>query len=480
LKEVINHQKVFISYSWTTSEHERWVLELGERLTQDGVVVILDKWDLKEGQDKFAFMEKMVTDTSLNKVLVVCENGYKEKADSRKGGAGTETQIIIPEVYNKVDQNKFIPLIREVADDDFETYMPTYMKGRIAINFSNPSSFEDEYEKLLRLIYDKPLYRKPELGKAPSYLFEEKKTHFKTSKIVKEMRNSLFKHPERMQFHISDFMEKFKNSLEEFSLENSEHKEDVDQSIMDKIRDMKDLRDDYISFLSLIKKGKVDFDIDLIKRLFEELYLYTSFRGGSGSYREYQFDHYKFFITELFLYTIVVLTENEAYEDIYYLTHSRYHFEKFQTEVEFSWLRFYVSSLDEYRNRRLKSNKLSLTAQTLVDRATYNNKDYRKILLDCDLLLFYISMIAENDRTKMWFPMTYVYREYNQKIDLLKRMTSKRHFEKVKGVFEVYSKEEMVKAIKEFKYDGKGYNSSFDRIPNLEFHIPSNKVAINL
>lgn len=93
--------KVFISYCWTTEEHENWVLELGTRLMENGINVKLDKWDLKEGHDKFAFMESMVTDESINKVLVICDKGYKEKSDKRQGGTGTETQIIVPEVYNK-------------------------------------------------------------------------------------------------------------------------------------------------------------------------------------------------------------------------------------------------------------------------------------------------------------------------------------------------------------------------------------------
>ena len=43
--------KVFISYSWTKSE---LVLQFANRLMSHGVEVVLDKWDLKEGQDKFA------------------------------------------------------------------------------------------------------------------------------------------------------------------------------------------------------------------------------------------------------------------------------------------------------------------------------------------------------------------------------------------------------------------------------------------
>ncbi len=53
--------RVFVSYSWSSSDHERQILEWAERLrSNDGVDVVLDKWDLKEGNDKHAFMESMV------------------------------------------------------------------------------------------------------------------------------------------------------------------------------------------------------------------------------------------------------------------------------------------------------------------------------------------------------------------------------------------------------------------------------------
>ena len=77
-------QKVFISYSWSSPEHEEWVINLAERLMSDGIEVIIDKWDLKEGHDIFDFMESMVKSPEINKVLVILDKTYSEKADSRK------------------------------------------------------------------------------------------------------------------------------------------------------------------------------------------------------------------------------------------------------------------------------------------------------------------------------------------------------------------------------------------------------------
>jgi SEFIR domain len=75
----------------------------------------IDKWDLKEGHDAIKFMEKMVTDPEIKKVIVVLDRTYAEKADGREGGVGTETQIISPKIYAKADQNKFVGVASEQA-----------------------------------------------------------------------------------------------------------------------------------------------------------------------------------------------------------------------------------------------------------------------------------------------------------------------------------------------------------------------------
>ena len=66
-KEEYNNPKTFISYSWSSPEHESWVLGLATELVENGVHVIFDKWDLSEGADKYKFMEQMV-DWSISKI----------------------------------------------------------------------------------------------------------------------------------------------------------------------------------------------------------------------------------------------------------------------------------------------------------------------------------------------------------------------------------------------------------------------------
>src|ERR1700679_3892631 len=96
----LNAPKVFISYSWKPEENRLKTLSLAERLTSDGVNVIIDVWNLSEGQDKFHFMEQMVNNPEVKKVLLICNKDYTDKANKKSGGVGVESLIISPEIYN--------------------------------------------------------------------------------------------------------------------------------------------------------------------------------------------------------------------------------------------------------------------------------------------------------------------------------------------------------------------------------------------
>lgn len=215
--------RVFISYSWTTPEHEEWVLDLATRLhADDGVVVTLDKWDLKDGYEIYAFMESMVKadengEGIVDKVLLICDKGYQQKANNRKGGAGVEAQIVSPEIYQDIKQEKFVPIVVE-KDDEGKPYLPTYLNGRKYIDMSSDEVFEQGYEQLLRNLYQKPQYSKPKNGTPPSWLFEEQIPHFKTKNLTKQLRDAIEKNPRRIIGLSEQFKETFFEQLDEFQI----------------------------------------------------------------------------------------------------------------------------------------------------------------------------------------------------------------------------------------------------------------------
>jgi hypothetical protein len=161
--------KLFVSYSWTSPDHEAWVLNLATDLRESGIDVIFDKWDLKEGHDAHAFMEKMVTDPKVNKVLLICDKAYVDKTDGRTGGVGTEAQIISGEIYEKQSQDKFVAIVRERSSDG-KAYLPVYYRSRIYIDFSDDTAYSEGFEKLLRSVYDQPLYQNQSWAQSQDFL----------------------------------------------------------------------------------------------------------------------------------------------------------------------------------------------------------------------------------------------------------------------------------------------------------------------
>jgi len=160
---------VFISYCWTSEEHKNWVKDLASRLRQDGVDAFIDDWRLNPGQDRFAFMEAAITAESTTKVLVICDENYKLKADRRAGGVGIESQIISSKTFTKVNRRKFIPIISQRSNTG-DVYVPTYMEHMIYIDLSSPVHFESGYKQLIYAIYETSEHEEPPLGDAPPYI----------------------------------------------------------------------------------------------------------------------------------------------------------------------------------------------------------------------------------------------------------------------------------------------------------------------
>lgn len=158
------HPKVFISYSWTSEAYKERVLKLAERLMDNGVDVILDQWDLSPGEDMYVFMEQSIYEA--DKVLILCEKGYSEKANNRTGGVGTETMIITPEVLKKHKQKKYIPVVM-----DSSVEIPLYLKSRYAVYFTNED--EEEFKGLCFAIFGKRRKKKPVVKPIPEWLEDE-------------------------------------------------------------------------------------------------------------------------------------------------------------------------------------------------------------------------------------------------------------------------------------------------------------------
>lgn len=470
IQKALVSPKVFISYSWTNSDHEEWVVELATRLMHDGIEVILDKWNLKEGNDTFAFMEGMVKSAdSIDKVLIICDKGYQNKADNRVGGVGVESQIITPQIYSDVQQEKFIPIVSE-RDEQGNHFIPTYIASRLYIDLSSSEFFEANYEKLIRNIYKVPLYKKPSIGKPPEYLFHDETPHYETTLVLRQMKSALDKYPNRLTSLWERFTEAFIGSLIKLKIEVVKDGKFIDEQIVERIEESIPLRNDFINAVELICLAD-RFEAEQMIEFFEVIYSFSEMQED-GQFIETQFDHFKFLITELFLYTITILLKERRYSQVGqllsadYYVNSRY---KNGRPIRFSDFRFHLRSL-ENRKIRLKVNRISIHADMIKEKV-YGR--YEKELIATDLILYYASKFGktvEDRRLRVWFPITYIYFNERETIKLISRLNSKSHFEKVKTIFGVEDENLFRQMLDEFEFD-RGYHDSWDGIPGIQKFI---------
>jgi hypothetical protein len=472
-QRVIESPKVFISYSWTTPEHEVWVVELGTRLRENGVDVTLDKWDLKEGQDTTFFMESM---KAADKVLIICDKGYKEKANGRKGGVGTEAQIITPDVYGDVSQEKYIPVVAE-RDEMGQHYIPTFIESRLYIDLSSFDSFEESYEKLLRNIYQAPLHNKPALGKAPAYLFQSEASHSKTASILRQMKSNVDRYPQRLKYQWGSFVDGYMESLKYFTIEKVDNPNEIDEVIVEKLSNMLPLRNDYIEGLELMVLSD-SLNVDDIIEFFERIYSFTEFQGSIHNY-ETQCDHYKFLITELFLYTALILLKAKKYNLLSRLTNAEFVINtKSNHNVldSFAMFKLYPDSLEQ-RNRRLELRKYSLYADILIQRA---ESKYKRDLIEADIVLYNISkfLTTEEDAWwRVWFPSTYIYaRQFGSTIKLFHKLKSNSHFEEIKILFNNPNKDVFINRMAAMSAD-KGNSGFMAVVPLIRTYVKPEEVC---
>lgn len=162
----IKNPRVFISYTSYDIKNRNWVKDFACRLRKCGVNARLDMFHLKPGQDLPQWMTNELI--MADKVLLICDKYYAEKADNRKGGVGWETMIIQGDMLSRQEQNKYIAILR---DDDIDHSLPIYVKSRYALNWVDENKIDEEFDELLLYLFDCDI--EPPIGEIPLFIKEK-------------------------------------------------------------------------------------------------------------------------------------------------------------------------------------------------------------------------------------------------------------------------------------------------------------------
>ena len=415
--------KVFISYS---SLCKKKAVDLADRLLDNGVDVVIDVYDLREGMNKYAFMQRIVNDQTIEKALLLCDKSYKDKADSFKGGVGDETMVISPEIYGKVEQEKFIPVVLE-RDENGEPFLPTMVKSLIYIDLSDPATAEEEFLKLVRNLWGAPDKRKPKLGSRPAWL---DLPAVNGSGINNQMR--ALTAVARAKPNLDVVLHKAASGIMEALNGLCEDSDSID--LVNAIQQTEPIRNCYIDLVEQAISGN-GVSGEQIASEIETIY--------NGLTRQDLEECYQFFFWEVFICTAALFLGYEKYGDLHKLLNRTYFLRYYigtNTAPEtctFSHFRPYLRTLEEHYKAKINPQLISLAADMLVKREYGSNITKRSLVTTDTTLAHLAKLYGQADFT--WYPALAPYSHYAGYDFIWERLVSKSFCEKLFPLFGVSS-----------------------------------------
>lgn len=456
----LKQPKVFISYSWSSVHHQEMVKFWADRLIHDGVDVILDIYDLNEGDDKYAFMESMVTDTDVTHVLVVCDSKYTNKANGREKGVGTESTIISSEVYKKVKQSKFIPILCEF-DNDGEPIAPVFMDARIGINFSTPESVNENWEQLIRLLFNKPLHVKPKKGSVPSYITSNVPLPANEARAKFEsLRQAILQEKKGISMYRKDFIESCMSYADKLRVREKPDAAQFGQKIVDDCGELKVVRDHLCDWILL--EGNVTQEDEFTEALLDVLEMLIELKSKPEdltSWSDKWFEAHSVFVYETFIYIIASLIKVGRYRTLHEIYTSNYMNPPTVRNLNFEFDDFgcfygYSESLQSVLrpNERLYSPAAELIKMQ-ADREDITFQD----VVQGEALTLMMAVLKQVH----WYPGTLHYVSHHQRLPFFLRATQSKHFAKLATVTGIKSGSELRDTFKD-ALESSGLKSSSD------------------
>jgi len=144
--------------------------------------------------------------------------------------------------------------------------------------------------------------------------------------------------------------------------------------------------------------------------------------------------------------------------------------------MSFTFLHNYHENLEEYNSQVF--NKITGFGDYLITNLSelISKEDF----ILADTLCYFISCLENQNTNDLWFPKTYLYSK-SDGIIFFEKMTSQKHFERTKVLFNVVNKKELIDKLTKTKNESKDrirYYRGFTSIPFNHELINPETIAI--
>ena len=303
----------------------------------------------------------------------------------------------------------------------------------------------------MRWIYDKPLYRKPERGDPPAYLFSDAVISLGTTARFQRAVDAVKQGKANAIGALKDYFDTFTANLENFRLK--ENDTELDDQIIESINSFLPYRNEAVEILLDVARYQASQDAwDAIHGFLEKLLPYCFWPAGETVWGRWQSENLRFITHELFLYSVAALLKHERFEAVRQLTEQAYFMPVGSPEIDsgmipFTCFRSYLRSL-EHRNKRLNLGQFNLTADLLQKRAIIKELKYDD-LMQADFILFLHEELRLGD--ERWIPDTLLYAERHRVFEVFARAESSNYFMKLRIALGVTQKAELEQLMQRYK-----------------------------
>ncbi len=408
----------------------------------------MDIFDLKEGHDKYAFMEKMVTDSTVTHVLVMCDKAYAEKADARRAGVGTEAQIVSREVYDKVNQTKFIPIACEL-DDKRNWYLPAFLKSRIGIDFSTPEAVNENWEKLVRLLHGKSLHVKPEVGKPPAFLNDDSVPASPALAKFSALKQAIMSGKPAIGLYRQEFLDACISYADALRIRKQPDDANFGQRVVADCAKLKLVRDHITDWVLLEARlaPNDEFRESLI-HLLESLLEVKERPTEVTSWNETWFEAHRVFVYETFLYIVAALMKCGAFSTLREVFSTHYLQPvgaQHGGEGRFEGFDCFWTHSDALQVLAAPGKRLLSPAAELIKRQADRSDLPFSSVMQAELMVLMMALVSPH--VSHWYPGTMFY-SFNQSFPFFVRASQRKGFQKLAAVTGVESADKLRAAIR--------------------------------
>ncbi|SDJ59389.1 hypothetical protein SAMN04487993_10592 [Salipiger marinus] len=214
-------------------------------------------------------------------------------------------------------------------------------------------------------------------------------------------------------------------------------------------------RNEIIELVRAIARGPDNLRFgDALHSVFEKLLPTFQATRDSGRYREFDFDNYRFFARELFLYASAILIE-EGRVDLLEILLRKPYYDHVRAEYGglevISYVAFdYSDRLLEFRNSKLRLNLSAPDVSLLKERSVGTGIRFEQ-LMEADFVLFLRSNLHRGEMIRGWYPRTLSALEFGHRaFTIFARARSKRDLDVLLKILGVESRAPLDELLQSF------------------------------